>query len=429
MKSMTWLKLLAQKQMLIILLLGFASGLPLGLSGAALQAWYTVDGVDIVTIGFLSLVGQPYVYKFVWAPFMDRWQMPFLGRRRGWMLTTQLGLMATLGAMALMTPHEHPYLLALLALWLAFLSASQDIAIDGYRTELLKAEERGMGTAMAVSGYRVAMLVSGGLVLMIAHHFGFSVAYLLMAALMGIGVVMTLWADEPLIATAPKKQHFFTFFFEPVKEFISRPSAIALLAFIALYKVGDVFAGSLTTVFLLDGVGFSLMELGSLNKTISLAATLLGVFVGGSLMVKWGLYRSLLWFGIIQAMTNLLFFFLAQVGKNFALLIATLFLESFGGGMGTAAFMALIMSLCHHQYTATQFALLSSFSAMGRVFIGPAAAYLVKKIGWSDFFIWTTFFSLPGLLLLCYLRNVMREYDTSTDPEELEMILKEEASS
>lgn len=427
-KRLKGLRLLMQKRMLLILLLGFASGLPLGLSGAALQAWYAFDGVDIVTIGFLGLVGQPYVYKFIWAPFMDKWQMPFLGRRRGWMLTTQIGLIVTLCLMAMIRPAEHPYLLAMLALWLAFLSASQDIVIDGYRTELLTADERGLGTAMAVSGYRVAMLVSGGLVLILAHYLGFSKAYLLMALLMGVGVLMTLWATESPV-TPSKQQHFFTFFIEPFKEFISRPQAIALLAFIVFYKLGDAFAGNLTVAFLIKGVGFSLKDVGLINKTVSLAATLIGVFVGGILMIRWGLFRSLFLFGIVQALTNLLFLLLAQVGQHYGLLVATLFLENFAGGLGTAAFMALVMSLCHRQYTATQFALLSSFSAIGRVFVGPAAGIMVDRLGWSEFFIWSTLFALPGLLLLCWLRPTIKAYGSNQDQEELQAVLREEASA
>ncbi|MGE3319806.1 MAG: MFS transporter [Candidatus Berkiella sp.] len=408
--SIAWLKVLLQKKMLLILLLGFASGLPLGLSASTLQAWYAMDGVNMVTIGFLALVGQPYVYKFLWSPVLDKYRLPFLGLRRGWMIFTQLSIMVVLVGMAFMRPATDPYQLAFLALCLTFLSATQDIAIDAYRTELLKVEERGMGTSMAVTGYRIAMLVSGGLTMIIAHYSSFSFTYLLMAALMGIGVFATLWGKEPAHYRDPSV-NFFVACLLPFKEFFSRKHAYALLAFIVLYKLGDAFAGSLTTAFLLKGVGFTLKEVGLINKTIGLIATLFGVFVGGVLMVRLGLFRSLLYFGILQAITNLLFFALAVVGQHLPLLVATVFLENFSGGLGTAAFMALVMSLCNIRYTATQFALLSSFSAIGRVFVGPASGYLVEMVGWADFFVWTVIFAVPGLLLLWLLRETIFDYE------------------
>jgi PAT family beta-lactamase induction signal transducer AmpG len=413
-KNANWLTYLCQKKMILILVLGFASGLPLGLTGTTLQAWYAMENVDIVTIGFLGLVGQPYVFKFLWSPLMDKFRLPIWGRRRGWILVSQIALIVTLCAIAKQNPAESPGLLALLALLLSFLSATQDIAIDAYRTDILSSQERGMGTAMAVSGYRIAMLVSGGLTLIMAHHVGFSETYFYMAALMGLGVIATYFCQEP-----PQYQHaspsFVAAFVEPFKDFLSRDKALWLLGFIVLYKLGDAFAGSLTSAFLLKGVGFSLSDVGYINKTVGLASTLLGIFCGGILMVRMGLYRSLLWFGIAQAATNLLFFFLAQTGPNYSLLIATVFLENFGGGLGTAAFMALVMSLCNKQFTATQFALLSSLSAVGRVFVGPLAGIMVSNLGWAEFYLWTIVIAVPGLLLLRYLRDVIAFYGEEKD--------------
>lgn len=410
MKKPEWLKVLLQKRMLLVLALGFVSGLPLGLSGTALQAWYAMDGVDVVTIGFLALVGQPYVYKFLWAPFMDKWRVPYLGRRRGWMLATQIGLIAVLCLMALSNPSAAPYQLAFLALCLAFLSATQDIAIDAYRTELLTPEERGMGTAMAVSGYRIAMLVSGGLTLIIAEYAGFSFTYFIMAACMGIGVFATLWAKEPQQYREPPPT-FVAACIEPFKEFLTRSHAMSLLAFVVLYKLGDAFASTLTTAFLLKGVGFTLKDVGLINKTGGLISTLFGVFVGGVLMVRIGLFRSLLGFGIIQALTNILFFVLALMGPSYAMLIITVCLENFGGGLGTAAFMALVMSLCNPRFTATQFALISALAAVGRVFVGPVAGILVESVGWAEFFLWTVLFAVPGLILLLWLRPTINDYE------------------
>lgn len=413
-KKLSWMTLFRQKKMILILLLGFASGLPLGLTGTTLQAWYAMENVDIRTIGFLALVGQPYAFKFLWSPLMDKFRLPIWGRRRGWILVSQLALIVMLCAIARQNPAESPGLLALLALLFSFLSATQDIAIDAYRTDILSSQERGMGTAMAVSGYRIAMLVSGGLTLVMAHHLGFSATYFYMAALMAVGVVATYFCQEP-----PQYQHasssFVAAFVEPFKEFLTRKKALWLLGFIVLYKLGDAFAGSLTSAFLLKGVGFSLADVGYINKTIGLAATLFGIFCGGIFMVRMGLFRALLWFGIAQAATNLLFFFLAQTGPNYSLLISTVFLENFGGGLGTAAFMALIMSLCNKQFTATQFALLSSLSAVGRVFVGPLAGIMVNMIGWAEFYLWTIVIAVPGLLLLRYLRDVIAQYGEEQD--------------
>ncbi len=422
-KKPAWLKLLLQKRMLLILLLGFVSGLPLGLSSTALQAWFAMDNVDVVTIGFLALVGQPYVYKFLWAPLMDKYRLPFLGLRRGWMLATQIALIAVLLAMSMLSPSAEPFQLAFLALCLAFLSATQDIAIDAYRTELLTPEERGMGTSMAVSGYRIAMLVSGGLTLILADYVGFSFTYILMAGLMGIGIFATLWAKEP-ISYRQTPPSFAAACIEPFKEFLTRKKgslffsvshALALLAFVILYKLGDAFASTLTTTFLLKGVGFTLKEVGLINKTGGLISTLFGVFVGGVMMVRMGLYRSLFAFGIIQALTNLLFYALAQMGPNTGMLVLTVCLENFGGGLGTAAFMAFVMSLCNPRYTATQFALISALAAVGRVFVGPAAGYMVEAVGWAEFYLWTVVFAVPGLVLLVLLRQTINQYESNQD--------------
>ena len=396
--------------MLLILVLGFVSGLPLGLTGTTLQAWYTVEGVDIVTIGFLSLVGQPYVYKFLWAPFMDKWRLPFLGLRRGWMLATQCALIISLLAMAFTQPSQEPYYLAFLGLCVAFFSASQDIAIDAYRTELLTAQERGLGTSMAVSGYRIAMLVSSGLTLMLAHYVGFAFTFVLMAALMALGIIATLFAKEPVHYREPSP-HFLKACVAPFKDILTRPFALGFLLFIMIYKLGDVFAGGLTTVFLLNEVGFTLLDLGITYKTIGTVATLSGAFVGGALMVKIGLYRSLFIFGIVQALTNLLFLLLSWAGPDYGILLATIFLDNFGGGLGNTAFMVLIMSLCRPPYTATQFALLSAITAIGRVYVGPFAGLLVKQLGWSQFFIWTVILAVPGLFLLWILRKPIAEFD------------------
>ncbi len=390
--------------MLIILLLGFASGMPLGLSGTTLQAWYAVEGLSLVTIGFLGLVGQPYIYKFIWAPAIDRYAPLPMGRRRSWMLITQCLLVLFLIIIAFFNPSSAPLGLAFLALGLSFISATQDIAIDAYRTEILSQEDRGLGAAMGVAGYRIAMLVSGGLTLVLAQYLGFKATYLLMAACMSIAIIATLKSEEPKIYGVPPL-NFKQACILPFVEFLNRKNAIALLLLVILYKLGDAFAGSLTTTFLLRGVGFSLLDVGVINKTVGLAATLLGVFVGGVMLSRTALFKALFVFGVIQAVSNLTYMGLIWTDLNYTVMGCAVFLENFGGGLGTAAFCALLMSLCDKRYTATQFALLSALSAVGRVYVGPVAGLLVESFGWAEFFLWSVIVSIPGLLLLFWLKE------------------------
>jgi len=347
------LSVFRSRKIFLLLLLGFSSGLPLALTGATLQAWLTVEGVRLQDIGWFALVGQPYVYKFLWAPLMDRYPLPFLGRRRGWLMATQFALLLAIAWMGSVSPKESPWLLAALALSVAFLSASQDIVFDAYRADVLDAPERGAGAAVSVLGYRIAMLVSGGLALILVDGWlSWKEAYWLMAVLMLIGAAATWAALEPQVqgkapATLVEAVR------EPLTEFFSRDGAVALLVLIVLYKLGDAFAGVLTTVFLLRGAGFSLTDVGWANKWLGVGATILGLLAGGALMAKLRLYRSLLLFGILQALTNLGFMALALAGKSYALMIAVVAAENLCGGMGTAAFVALLMALCDRRFSAT----------------------------------------------------------------------------
>lgn len=420
-----WLSLMFQKRMLVILLLGIASGLPLALSANTLQAWFASEGVGIVLVGFLGLVGQPYAFKFLWAPLLDKYRLPYLGWRRGWILTLQAILACILVLMGFQDPSTSAYQLIFLAVCLAAISATQDIVIDAYRTELLLPEERGIGASMSVGGYRTAMIISGGLGLMIAHYVGFQVLYFIMAGFMGIGMLAILMGPEPHHPVQKKEISLLNTFILPFKEFLSRENALLLLAFIIFYKLGDAFAQSLVTAFLLKGVGFTLLEIGGIYKTVGLAATLLGVFIGGAWMVRLGLFRSLLYFGILQALTNLLFYALAKVGPNYSLMVGTVFLENFAGGLGTAAYLALLMSLCNIRFTASQFALLSALSAVGRIYVGPASGYLVEAYGWPTFFIYSVLFALPGLLLLCVLRRTIQRYGSRTDEDYIQAGVEE----
>jgi PAT family beta-lactamase induction signal transducer AmpG len=399
-----YLEVFRSRRILAVLLLGFSSGLPLALTAGTLQAWLAVENVDIKTIGLFTLVGQPYTYKFLWAPLMDRYVPPFLGRRRGWLVITQLALLAAIALMGTMSPRESPWLLGGLALAIAFLSASQDIVFDAYRTDVLKEPERGAGAATSVLGYRIAMLVSGGLALILVDHWlSWPAMYALMAALMLVGVAAAWTAPEPEAPARPPAS-LAAAIREPLAEYFSRKGAWLLLLLIVLYKLGDAFAGSLTTAFLLRGPEFSLSDVGWANKWLGIGATILGALAGGALMTKLRLYRALMLFGILQAATNLGFMLLAMAGKSYPLMIAAVAAENLCGGMGTAAFVALLMSLCDHRFSATQYALLSALSAVGRVYVGPVAGVLVAGIGWAPFFFLTFLIALPGLVLLWWLR-------------------------
>ncbi|HMS86000.1 MAG TPA: MFS transporter [Nitrospira sp.] len=394
---------LLNRRLLVMLPLGFLSGLPLALTSGTLQAWLTVEGVDLKTIGIFTLVGLPYTLKFLWAPVMDRIVPPWLGRRRGWMVLTQLCVAVALGLMAVTNPKIHPGWLAAYAVLVAFLAASLDIVFDAYRTDTLQPHERGLGAAVWVNGYRVALLASGAGALALADHVGWQMTYLAMASIMVFGVIVVLISPDPtLVAAAPKSLKEAVG--APLAEFFSRPTALGFLAVIVFYKLGDAFASALQTAFLIGGLGFSSTEVGA-AKGLGIVATLVGAFIGGFLMTKSGLVRSLLIFGVLQAVSNLGFVVLAVIGKDASALTAAVVIENVTGGMGTAAFVALVMSLCDARYTATQFALLSSLEALGRVFVGRPSADLVEVLGWAQFFVLTAVAALPGLWAVWRIRR------------------------
>ncbi|MDX9952138.1 MAG: MFS transporter [Methylophilaceae bacterium] len=399
-----YLEIFRSRRVAVVCLLGFSSGLPLALTGGTLQAWMTVSGVDLATIGIFTLVGIPYTWKFLWAPFMDRYVPPFLGRRRGWIAAMQMLLGACIAVMGALDPATMPWALAALALMVAFISASQDVVFDAYRADVLRPQERGIGAAVSVLGYRLAMLVSGALALILSDQIGWQNTYWLMAALMIAAIGATLFGPEPEVQVTPPKT-LAEAVVEPLREFFARHGAWALLLLIVLYKLGDAFAGSLTTAFLIRGVEFTATEVGAINKGMGLAATLVGVVFGGVLMARLGLFRSLLVFGVLQAISNLTFMWLASVGKDYAVMVLAVGFENLAGGMGTAAFVALLMAMCDKRFTASQFALLSALAAVGRVYVGPASGYMVEAIGWTTFFGFTFLMALPGLLLLFIMRR------------------------
>ncbi|CAB5515199.1 Anhydromuropeptide permease [Achromobacter anxifer] len=391
-----------------LLVLGFASGLPLALTSGTLQAWATVENVPLQEIGFLTLVGSAYTLKFLWAPLVDRYAPPLLGRRRGWMLLTQVLLGLGIMAMGALSPSSALQTLALFAVIVAFLSATQDIAFDAYCTDVLRKEERGAGAAIKVMGYRLAMIVSGGLALILADQWiGWHNTYVLMGGLMLLCTLATFWAPEPEHVARPPRT-LREAVGEPLHEFFSRRGALAVLLLIVLYKLGDAFAGALSTTFLIRGAGFTPTEVGTVNKVLGLAATIIGALAGGSLMSRWGLYRSLMAFGLLQAVSNLAYWLIAISPKNLWLMATGVGIENLCGGLGTASFVGLLMALCRQRFSATQFALLSALSAVGRTYLaGPLTPPLVNAMGWPGFFLLTVVIALPGLVLLKMLRGTI----------------------
>ncbi len=407
-----YLQVFRSPRVAAILVLGFSSGLPLALTGSTLQAWLTVSGIDIRTIAWFSWIGIPYLLKFLWSPLLDRYVPPFLGRRRGWMLITQVALVIGIAAMGTASLGHDIWIIGSFALWVALASASQDIVVDAYRTDLLPPKERGMGAAVGVLGYRIAMLASGGLALILADQIGWRSTYFIMAALMGVGVLTSFLAPEP--ETPPDTPRSLAIaVVAPLKDFFSRRGAVSLLLLIVLYKFGDALAGTLTTAFLIRGVGFDLTDVGVVNKWFGFASLVGGALLGGLLMTNMSLYRALFLFGVLQAVSNLSFAVLAWAGKSYALLVFTVAFENLASGMGTAAFVAFAMALCNHRFSATQYALISALASLGRIMFGPVTGELVALVDWANFFVVTFLAALPGLALVWLLREEIATAESS----------------
>lgn len=396
--------LFANTRLLAALLLGFSSGMPIMLTASTLQAWFTQSGVDIATIGLLSLIGIPYTLKFLWSPYLDFYQIPSFGLRKGWILLMQVGLIIGLLVMSQLQPDTSAGVLCMLALAVAFLSATQDVAIDAYRTDLLHDNERGLGAAYYVFAYRVAVLLSGGLALVFADHFGWRLTYQAMAVIMA-GVMAITFFVPAIKHNMANEVNVFATMRAALGDMWRRENIVILLVFVLLYKFGDALALSLMTNFLLHGLGFSLTEVGLAYKIVSFVASVGGVFVGGVILTRRSLYDGLFMFGLAQAFSNLMFVLLAYVGKHFGLMVASIFIENFCSGLSTAAFLAFLMALCNKKYTASQYALLSAISSLGRVFLGPVAAWMVASMGWTMFYLWSFLLCFPGMLVLLVLKE------------------------
>jgi MFS transporter, PAT family, beta-lactamase induction signal transducer AmpG len=397
-----------------ILFLGFASGLPLALTASTLSAWLFDSHVDKTAIGLFAAVAMPYTLKFLWSPLMDSLRFPVLtnmfGRRRGWILATQLALSGGLLLLAASSPDINPWATALVAMLVAFLSASQDIVIDAYRVEILTPEEQGEGAAMAQLGYRLGMLASSAGALYLAGPLGWHGTYVTMAALMAVGIITTLLAREPKIpgATWQNTKSFTGWLREsviaPLADFMRHPAWWQILAFIIIYRLADAFIGGMTNPFLLD-IGFQKHEIAGIVKIFGTIATFAGVFAGGGLTARFGALRVMFLAGLLHGATNLCYVWQAHVGHDGTVLAISTSLENLTGGIAAAGFVAYLSNLCNVHYTATQYALLSSLAALGRTLFSTPAGYAAKHLGWSWFFTLSALLALPGLLLLYVLNQ------------------------
>jgi len=384
--------------MLVALLMGFSCGLPLLLTITVLQAWMREEGVDLTVIGIMGLVGLPYTLKFLWAPFLDRFTLPFLGRRKGWLILAQSALVLAIFALGFTSPARGPWMVAAAAFLVTFFSASQDIIVDAYRREDLSDAELGLGSSFYINGYRVGMLLASGGGLILADNMSYATVYQIMAACMLPGIIVTLLAPEPgLPAGTP--QTLAEAVFEPLAEYFRRDSAVLILTFILLYKIGDTMAAAMTTPFYLD-IGFTKTQIGTVVKLFGFWATIAGGMIGGILMLRVGINRCLWGFGILQALSTSGFALLAVAGNSIAGLSAVIAFENLSSGMGTAAFAAYMASITNKKFTATQYALLSSLMGIPRVLASTPTGYMAKHFGWLYFFVFCTIIAIPGMLLL-----------------------------
>ena len=392
------IKTILSRRMMVSGLMGFSCGLPLLLTLSVLQAWMKEVGVDLSVIGLMALARLPYSLKFVWSPFLDRYTPPFLGRRRGWMIIAQICLTGAIAAMGLMDPEKNLWFVAATALAINFFSASQDTVVDAYRREDLADEELGLGSSIYVYGYRIGMLLASGGGLILADHMSFGSVYLFMAGCMAVGAITTLLTPEPPPSEGAP-QTLKEAVIDPFAEYFRRNGALWILAFILLYKIGDQMAAAMTTPFYLD-LGFTKSEIGAVVKLFGFWATLGGTFLGGVILLKWGVNKSLWIFGILQAVSTAGFAVLAQIGASIPALAAVIAFENLSGGMGTAAFMGFMAALTDKRFTATQYALLTSFMGFSRDIASAPTGFLVGAVGWFEFFMICALIAAPGLLVL-----------------------------
>ncbi len=398
---MTFLKQVFSYRMLVMLLTGYAAGFPLLLIGSTLQAWMKNEGVDLTNIGLVSLLGLPYVLKFLWAPLLDRYSLPFLGRRKGWMALFQLMIVAGIYGLSTINPGQDLSMLTFWALLISFASASQDIVIDAYRREILPDEELGLGSSLYVNGYRLAMLGSGAFALYLADQIPWTEVYKWLSLMMLPTIFFTIIAPrEGNDSVAPRDLK--TAVIGPLVDFFTRPGALLILSFILLYKVGDSMASNMTTPFILD-IGYSKTDIATVAKTFGMIATMAGGLIGGAIMLRMNMKGALVFFGILQAVSTLGFSALPSLPIGISSLALVIAFENLASGMGTAAYSAYMASLTNKQFTATQYALLTALMGVPRVILSSPTGYMSKVMGWEMFFVFCTVIALPGLLMLMWV--------------------------
>lgn len=394
------------RRLFIVFILGFSSGLPLALISSTLQAWFADSGQSILLTSSLTLIGLPYLCRVIWGPLLDRYSLFSLGKRRSWMLSMQVLLLAGFNCMAWLTPTTSPRLMMGLAILCAFFSATQDVAIDAHRTEYLPTTNHGIGASLAVLGYRLALLVAGGFALIVAQHFGWAVAYRMMGFLMVFGMVATLCSAEPSLQTIQTLSIGESIIL-PFKELLKRKGFIWLFFFVVFYTLGEAFTTTTSGIvmpFLIQGLGFSLDVIAYVNKILGVCSILMGGLFAGVLLMRWSLYKALLVFGLFQALTNLSFVLLAIVGKNVAVLSMAVICDNFAAGMGSTALVTLFMRLVDRHYTATQFSILVALSTLPRIVSGPIAALLQSRFGWVGLYEWSFVLALLFIPLLMKIR-------------------------
>jgi PAT family beta-lactamase induction signal transducer AmpG len=401
-------EVLASPKMLAILLLAAASGFPNQITESALQAWLKDAGASNTTIGAMSYVALPYLFKVLWAPLVDRYPLPLLGRRRGWMLAMQIALAATIALFALQNPSVSLAPIAACAVAVVFFSATQDIAIDAYRADVSLPSERGLAAAAANLGYRSASWIAVAAALLIADHFGDRLAFLTLAAAMLLFAVATLRAPASHNTYQPRS--LAESVLEPLRELLGTPSALTLLGVVLLFKVGDAFANKLFTPFMMD-MGFSKTEIGSIVKALFTASSLLGSVLGGVLMVRLGLLRSMLAFGVLQGLSNLLYCVLALAGKSWPIMVAAVSIEHVAAAMGSISLVALIMALCDARYSAFQYALLSALALLPRYSLGYPAGWVADHGGWYGYYVVSFALAFPGLAMVWLNRRSLEALD------------------
>ena len=400
-----------QSKMFSMLILGYSSGLPLMLTASSLLLWYKDSGIDTRNITFLTLIAIPYTFKYLWAPLLDKISIPILGRRKGWILLTQIALIFLIASMSRFSPASSPFLIAFIGFLICFVSATQDIAINAYQTEILNESERALGSAIAVMGYRIGMIVTGSIVLIIADKLNdnWNLTWLMILPFFIICPLYTLILKETKQIDTPKL--FTEAFTVPFIEFFTRKgisTAIIILMIIIVYKLADAMAFSLNTIFFAN-IGFDKTTIAISYKTFSLAATISGLVFGGLIAKKIGVYKSFLYFSILMACANLMYVALALVGKNYYFMVGSVAIEYFCGAMGTAILVAMIMSLINLKFSATQFAILSSIDSLGRVLVGPLAGYVQAYYNWSGLFLFSFMIGMIVSLFIYIFRQRIKE--------------------